>query len=318
MIPLLGFVALAVDSGLIYSARAALQTAADAASLAGVRPLAACNSGAAERAAALAAAQGSVTANPVVGRALTVAGGDVTVGKATGAARTFTATNANPDSVQVAVHEDAVRNGPLALSAGVVLGRPTAALDAWSVATRDRHLTGFKVPAGGKGRIIPVAASAARFGAAGTNVVLAESQSGNGNWGLIDLTATGFTTSFHSNTPTLIDQIDNGFHGTLTFDPGAGTPDSGKTGNLGNGLDTAFSTRIGDIVLVATYTAQPTGSGTNQTYRINGFAALKITSVQGGHGGGVFGTVATLTDDTIVTDPAAAENCFISKVQLTR
>lgn len=319
LISLIGLTALGVDAGLIYAARGGLQTASDAAALAGVRALPSCNASAVDRSGAVAAAQLAVSANPVLGRALVADASDVTLGRAVGASRTFTAGNNDPDSVKVVVHEDSVRNGPLPLTIGAVLGRGSAQLDAAGIATRDRHVVGFAEPAGHKSKVLPFAAAASAFGAVGTAAQLFDGSTGPGNFGLLSLGAGGFILGQVSD-PTIVAQITDGYAGTLQLDPSGGTRAGGRTGSLGGSIATALQSRVGDVVIVAVYQSPPTGNGANLVYTVTGFASLRIDSVQvtGKQSArGIFGTVVAVTDDAAITDANAPENCLISKIQLT-
>lgn len=320
MVVLLGFVALAVDTGYMYTVRSQAQTAADAASLAAVRALQNCNSGSQDRAAAIAAAQNVTAFNKVDGASIVLDAADITFGRyypyGSGAEKNFVVTNVNPNSVKVAVHKDATRNGPIKTTFGTILGVNTVNIGAGAIASRDRRVVGFNIPAADRGRVIPVGGLVTSIPPVGGQVSFLAGQTGSGNWGFLSMTPTGFTTTQNSSDSTLVDQIQNGFAGNISIDPTIGALDTGKPGILSGEFTDAFQGRIGQTVLIATYDTA-IGVGSNITYHIIGFTAVRIDSVVttgAAANRGIFGTVVSAPNQDVITDPQAQENCAISKI----
>ncbi len=320
LVVLLGFVALAVDTGYMYTVRGQAQTAADAAALAAVRALQNCNAGSQDRAAAVTAAQNVTVLNKVDGASLALDAADITFGRyypyGTGAEKNFVVTNVNPNSVKVIVHKDATRNGPIKTTFGAILGVSTVNIGAGAIASRDRRVVGFNIPAADRGRVIPVGGLVTSMPPVGGQVALLDAQSGSGNWGFLSMTPTGFTTTQNSSESTLIDQIKNGFAGNVLVDPTLGALTTGKPGILSGAFSNVFQTRIGQTVLIATYDTA-IGVGSNITYHIIGFTAVRIESVVTtgpAASRGIFGTVVSAPNRDLVTDPRAQENCVISKI----
>lgn len=327
IIALLGMFAIGLEAGWIYSTRAQAQNAADAAAHAAVLELQECDADAAARADAIAAAREAMTANLVAGRALELGDDDIVFGRyypySDGSEKNFVVTNDNPNSVQVAVHMDGVRNGPLDLTIGKLLGRATANVAAGAIATRDRRVIGFDTD-GGAGRLIPFGAHADSIGPIGSEVFFFEGsqQTGSGNWGLIDLhpDGTGFTTDVNNGADTIADQIANGYQGEVVLDPALGTVTGGRTGQASGPIAQGFEGRIGEVVVIAVYDGTPAASGTNLIYHVVDFVTVRIDDVitTGAISDrGIRATVVNAVDATAKTDPDAEENCLISKVQIT-
>lgn len=320
LVVLLGFVAIAVDTGYMYTVRSQAQTAADAASLAAVRALENCNSGSQDRAAAVTAAQNVTVSNKVDGASLALDAADITFGRyypfGSGAEKNFVVTNVNPNSVKVVVHKDATRNGPMKTTFGAILGVKTVDIAAGAIASRDRRVVGFNIPAADRGRVIPVGGLVTAIPPVGGQVSFLATQSGSGNWGFLSMTPTGFTTTQNSSDAKLVDQIQNGFAGNVSVDATIGALDTGKPGILSGSFTNAFQGRIGQTVLIATYDTA-IGVGSNITYHVIGFTAVRIDSVVttgAAANRGIFGTVVTAPYQDVITDPKAQENCVISKI----
>lgn len=323
----LGMLALGLEAGVMYTARGQAQNAADAAAHSAVRQLQSCDSGQVERTAAGNAAIASMAANPVMGRGLALdTGADVQFGRwypySTGPEKSFKVTNANPNSVRVTVHMDQTRNGALKLGLGSLFGRDSVNVSAVATATRDRRIVGWSTPGTSRSKVIPFAGAAQSVGAVGSTVdfFLGSTQTGPGNWGLIDLGPNGFTTTQNNGGSVIADQIANGFDGELTL-PAGGANTGGRTGQMAGPVQTAMETNIGEIVIIMLYTGTPTLSGTNLIYRITGFAPVRIDQVVTTGAldkRGIRGTVMPVVDSTATTSPDAIENCLISRLTITQ
>lgn len=327
LVLLLGFAAIAIETGYLYTVRAQVQGLADAASLAAVRALQSCNADGSDRNAAVAAAQASAEVNKVDGIALEIAEDDITFGRyypyGDGDEIEFVETNTNPNSVMVNVHRDSVRNGPVELVLARLIGIDTVDVSASAIASRDRRVVGFD-SGDDEGKLIPFAGRRTSIGGIGSSVRFfsGASASAPGNWGLIDIDTdgSGFGTGLNNSEPEIEEQIQDGYEGTATIDPDGGTNTGGRPGQLAGSIKTALQGRIGDVVNIAVYDTV-TGSGTNTVYHLTGFVAVRIDSVvtTGAISGrGVWATVVEATDAQAVTDPDADENCTISKMVIAK
>lgn len=327
LVLLLGFAALAIETGYLYTVRAQAQGLADAASLAAVRALQKCDADGADREAAVLAAQQSAAVNQVDGVALEIAEDDITFGRyypyGTGEEAEFVPTNSNPNSVQVDVHRDSTRNGPVELVLARLIGVNTVDVSASAIASRDRRVVGFDAD-GGSGKLIPFTGSRGSIGGVGSPVLFfsGASPSAPGNWGLIDINpdGTGFGTGLNNSQPEIEDQIENGYDGEAIIDLDGGTDTSGRPGTLGGSLTEALESRIGETVLITVYDSV-SGTGTNTVYHLVGFVPVRIDAIvtTGALSNrGIFATVVEATDATAVTDPDADEDCLISKIVLAR
>lgn len=326
LVILLGFAALAIESGYLYTVRVQAQSAADAAALSAVRALQSCDADGADRNAAIDAARSSTAANKVDGIALELADEDVTFGRyypyGGGQEQQFVETNSNPNSVRVVVHRDSVRNGPVQLVLARLIGVDEVGVAAGAIASRDRRVVGFDPPEGSAGNLIPFAGRASSIGPVGSTVLFfsGASQSAPGNWGLMDLDTdgTGFQVGISNGQNVINEQIGEGYTGEATIDPDSGTNGSGRPGTLGGSIGDALESRIGDTVMIAVYDSV-SGSGTNSVYHLVGFVPVRIDLVVSTGPlslRGITATVVEAADSTSVTDPQAEENCLISKVVL--
>jgi Flp pilus assembly protein TadG len=125
---LIGATGFAVDGGLMYIAQSRLQTAADAAALAGAKELEDNAGGAATRAIALA------TSNSPANAGNTLVAQDIVTGTWDPASRTFTPGGANPDAIQVTTRHAAANGNPHNLIFGGFLGLNSMDLSATAVA----------------------------------------------------------------------------------------------------------------------------------------------------------------------------------------
>jgi Flp pilus assembly protein TadG len=161
-VALLGFVALAVDVGMLYNVRAELQRTADAAALAAAwelldedalsgTPEMSLEEQAARQAAATYAALNSVhNANPAVDlNAENTIEGDIVLGylsNPNNLSQPLCMTAPNQiNSVRVLVRRDSVRNGPISLFFANVLGISTCELSASATATIKDGVVGYRV-----------------------------------------------------------------------------------------------------------------------------------------------------------------------------
>lgn len=134
LVMLLSFASMAVDIGYAMAAKAALQTVAKAAALAGARELGRIYEGQtfaqqssyqltnADRSAVVAAVRDIALKNPVLGQSIEVADGDIQIGKWDSQARSFTSTNDRPNAVRIMARKDSTSNGPLTLFLAQVMG----------------------------------------------------------------------------------------------------------------------------------------------------------------------------------------------------
>jgi Flp pilus assembly protein TadG len=147
LVALLGFAALAVDIGYLYSTRNELQNAADAAALAAARQLgriyaeSALTSrdfGSTENASHLSLIYSTATTvagkNIAAGSSVNVSMGDITIGQWNPDARTLSATLVEPDAVRVTARRDAASGQAVALFFARVLGIQTADVSAIATA----------------------------------------------------------------------------------------------------------------------------------------------------------------------------------------
>jgi len=151
LLALMGFAALAVDLGAVYSAKTELQIAADAAAMAAVQEL---DSGESFAAAAQYAALNRVLDDPI-----TLAQGDVVTGYVDFATGQFTEDGTPANAVRVAARrtQDSP-DGPLDLFFARALGLTSASVSAESIAAIDGRVSGVSPPGGpGEYPLLPFA-----------------------------------------------------------------------------------------------------------------------------------------------------------------
>jgi Flp pilus assembly protein TadG len=147
LVALLGFAALAVDIGYLYSARNELQNAADAAALAATRQLGRIYAessltsrdfSSAANASHLSSIYSTATTvagkNIVAGSSVSISAGDIAIGQWNPETRTLSATLVEPDAVQVTARRDAASGQAVALFFARVLGIQTADVSAIATA----------------------------------------------------------------------------------------------------------------------------------------------------------------------------------------
>lgn len=157
---LIGFVALAVDVGMLYNVRTELQRTADAGALGGAIELATDARIKAEQGSTSAWTEAMATARTkasayasknIVHREAPVvdASGDVQVGRLVNPDNlseqlSFPTPNTSYNTVHVTVHRDGTRNGPIGLLFGRVFGLESTNMNARAAATLDDRVVGFK------------------------------------------------------------------------------------------------------------------------------------------------------------------------------
>jgi hypothetical protein len=131
---LMSFASMAIDIGYAMAAKAAMQTVAKAAALAGARELGRIYEGqpfmqqaayqltASDRALVVAAVRDIALKNSVMGQALEVADGDIQVGRWDAQGRSFANTTDRPNAVSVTARKDSTSNGPVTLFLSRVMG----------------------------------------------------------------------------------------------------------------------------------------------------------------------------------------------------
>lgn len=131
---LMSFASMAIDIGYAMAAKAAMQTVAKAAALAGARELGRIYEGrtaaqqstyqltASDRLLVAGAVRDIALKNPVMGQALEVADGDIQVGRWDAQARSFASTTDRPNAVSVTARKDGTSNGPVTLFLSQVMG----------------------------------------------------------------------------------------------------------------------------------------------------------------------------------------------------
>lgn len=175
---LVGFMALAVDVGLLYNARAEMQRGADAAALAGVAKLASDSriNGGSEWSSTLYSARTMSSTlgyeNPIQKSKPTidlntnnVQSGDVLLGQFVNPDNltdplTFPADTTRYNTVLVRVRRNDVRNGPVPLFFAHIFGIESTNMEAMAAATLDERIVGFKIKQGcGNPKLLPFALS---------------------------------------------------------------------------------------------------------------------------------------------------------------
>jgi len=249
MVPLLGFVAITIDAGALYSEKAQLQNGADAAALAVAQ--------------SCAAAAGCTTAS-----ATAIARSLANANAADGTA--FVATPAFPTTRSVRIttsaRDGATTAGSLALTFAPAIGIDTAAVTATATA-------GWGSPASGPA-VLPLAFAPCvfdRFGTSGTIQVIQTHGSNDG------------TVSCSSRSPS--GQLLPGGFGWLADPTGQCRTDVGAamsapirsdTGNsVPSGCDAVLTARKNTTVVLPVY-SDVTGSGSGGRYTIKGWAAFEL------------------------------------------
>jgi Flp pilus assembly protein TadG len=325
---LLGMVAFTVDMGYIVLVRQELQNAADSAALAGVAKLLdpSLLQGAPNPSQAMANARaealrfarqntGGGVALDLVPNPSNDPNGDIVCGylangQSRGSAIDFTRF---PNSVQVTVRRDAVKNGSLSLFFARALGQSTINLEATATATAQGNITGFRFqsPASTECKLLPFALDINAwyqvvFGlgpdqftrdpvtgavAAGSDGIhectLYPQSNGNvgglpaGNFGTLVLGASDRTTDDLARQVLYGPSADDLAYfpnSTIQLDPNTGTLTlPGDTG-VSVGLKDQLTSIIGQSRIIALYSSV-SGNGTNANYTVVGFAGVTVTEV---------------------------------------
>jgi Flp pilus assembly protein TadG len=337
MVVLLGFVALAVDIGVLAGARAQLKTVADSAALAGVRELADDSRLGSTLSKVATLAQAASTraiafgqANSVLNQSAVVLTGDVKVGVKTLPNPTDSifavSTGLNTNSVQVTATRDGSHAGIVPAFFGRIFNAQGWSPSVVSTATVEIfQIKGFNTTSNQNAGIMPFALDKTVWDQ--LNIQKADSYSyspsngtvsngpdgvyevnmyplgsGPGNFGTIDIG------SNNNGTSTVGDQISSGVTSAqMQAEFGGSTATlphwfGGNTGVSG-GLKDNLNGIIGQPRAVLLYTATNGGSGNNLQYQATSWAAVLIVNVDmTGNPKTVTIQPAFLTDPTVIPD----------------
>jgi hypothetical protein len=218
-----------------------------------------------------------------------------------------------PNSLQVRVHRDSTRNGPLSLFFGRALGLKSLDLQATATATYQGGIQGFKIQvANTTSKLLPFALDVntwnnvvagsgpdnfSRNAATGTVTAGSDgvhecklypltngagnSQLPPGNFGTVDIGAP------NNSTADLVRQIQYGPNATdLSYFPNSTVQVNPATGTLilqgdtgiSAGITSALTSIIGQPRIIPLYSSA-SGNGNNCNYTIVGFAGIAITEV---------------------------------------
>jgi hypothetical protein len=168
----MGMMAFAVDLGYLVMVQSDLQSAADAAALAGSQPLmdsyvqySQASQSAAQKAIILtqaksnaaSAAKQYANANSAGVASLALLDGDIEIGFTDGSGNFSTTSSNFPNTVRVTLRRDATANGSVGLFFGPVVGKPTSDLKAVAAATiYEANVSGFQNVANFKLSVLPM------------------------------------------------------------------------------------------------------------------------------------------------------------------
>ncbi len=287
LIPIMGFLALAVDYGYLLKVRTDLQTAADAAALAAVRELIPANHGAQNVAQARSMARSFVEAN--MGGSFQVRDSDIQIGRydpTTIYSNVQLLNNGTLDTVRITIRRDQNSNSPVGLFFARAIGIPNCNVAATATAVLQRS-SSLKV--GGRALAFAVSKSVwdahrvgDQFQTYNGRVVDSSGQSISGNWGTVNLGAQNNSTS------DLSAQIQNGLrqkdlnalkaNGRIgdstqidTTQPMSVQGDPG----LSSGMKSAVAAIHGQTRYIPIFDTV-SGSGNNTNYRIIGWGAVRV------------------------------------------
>ena len=258
--------ALAVDVGYLYCARARLQNAADAATLAAAEKLVEeRNAGAAESAARSAAA---TEAQAIVAANWAQAGWQVAFGTFEGGTFVQQGEGTAATAVRVVAHRKSdAPGGALSLFFAPLAGIQTVEVSAPAVSRFSTDVGTIR----NSMDLVPFAVYKDDVVAPGqVMTVYDHGQVAPGNFGLLNFDGGSL------GTPELWDWILNGYRGEVTIDPATGC--TWFTGECGfrAAIKSAVQERMGDLVIVCVYD-QVTGQGSNANFRIIRFLAVTLT-----------------------------------------
>jgi hypothetical protein len=256
--------ALAIDGGYIMCTRARLQNAADAGSVAGALELVARLNGGVSEADARTAAE--LEAQSIAAANWGAARSEVLFGTYEGRQFVEQGVGTPATAVKVTMYRDeAASGGPLALFFAPIMGLNAVDVDAHAVS---QTAPGIRVIRSGLGPF-----------AVDKNVVVPPGQTMKIYWkdsimpgcfGLLNLNVGSLDTG------ELKEWILNGYDGEVALGPDGYLYVTGTTGWRAT-LKSAVEQRIGDTMFICIYD-QVTGTGSNGTFRIIGFAAVKLTN----------------------------------------
>jgi Flp pilus assembly protein TadG len=273
LLVLCGMAAMAIDVGYIFCTQARLQNAADAAALAATQKLVEQrNNKATEQAARTAAV---VEAAAIVNANWNAAGWTVVFGTYQNKQFAARGPEVAATAVQaVASRDSAAPGGRLAL-----FFAPVAKITQVDVSAKATCVIfgGIRTI---RGNLVPFAVYEPDIVPAGQTMDLyASDKAAPGNFGLLNFNGGSL------GTPELQDWIRYGYDGEITIDPELNyTLITGDTG-WRSAITPACQSRLGDILIVCVYD-QVTAQGSNATFRIPKFLAVKLTAVnvRGGSG----------------------------------
>jgi Flp pilus assembly protein TadG len=244
MVALLGFAALAIDTGALYAERAQLQNGADAAALAVAQDCAA-------------GACGDLQATAQV-----FANANANDGAATVAVTAPSATAPNTVTVQASTRDGATGAGTLALSFAPILGIDSQAVAATATAS-------WGSPASGPA-VLPLAFAECAFARAGVQVITTGGTSGSSaSCPLVNGSGNPLPGGFgwlDDPSGTCRANVDIATNAPMSSDTGASLPSS---------CEAVLTAALGDTVLLPVFSAA-TGTGSGGSYTIRGWAAFKL------------------------------------------
>ena len=316
MVVVLGFAALAVDLGMVVTAEAQLQNAADAAAFAGASQLAG-----EDYDGSLLEAFRFAALNTCMGRSVAVSAADAQLGTYDFDQSRFVSAPLGDPSGSNAIRVTARRGqfslaGPLNLFFAGVFGRASAEAAATAIAAADNRLTGFD---GAVHRVLMPFTIHPR--------VIAQAQDGvfnlypnrpgepdepiPGNFGALDLD------NSNPGTSVLSAWIEEGFPGVVEIPPSGHLLMGGAPG-LRAPLASSVELRIGDVVLVLIHESVTDG-GANAVYDIVSMLPVQILGVSGnGENLRIDAQLATLSSSGFLTGPTGAPCPSISKTVLVQ
>jgi len=331
IVVVMGFAALAIDIGMITTARAELQNVADAGAYAGVSQLLEEDySGAVQQATAFA------SQNRCMGQLMALDSGDVELGDYDLDSGAFTPDPSGGNAIRVtARRSQGSAQGPLALSFMGVLGPSAVDIEATAIAAVDNRVTGFNGAV--VGIMMPFTVNESVVGnpptvgltfslypnqtSSSTEASGSEQGNGNGgggmggsqeapgNFGLIDLNDS------NPSTNVLRTWIEDGYRGQIEI-PESGAWEIGGVPGLRNTLRSSVEQRIGEPVVVLVHNAVA-GQGSNAVYTIVSLLAIEIQSVEGnGSNLCINATVTQVGSSGFITRSYGAPNVSVGKLTM--
>ena len=331
IIVVMGFAALAIDVGMITTARAELQNVADAGALAGVSQLLEADY---DGAVAQASAFGSQ--NTCVGQPVALGTGDIELGNYDLDSGTFTTVpGGGGNAIRVtARRSQGSPQGPLPLFFMGLLGPSVADVEASAIAAVDNRVTGFdgsvvgilmpftvhqdvvgvSPTVGFTFNLYPNQTTTSGGSSGGSKGKgqdgsggLGASQQVPGNFGLLDLD------SSNPGTNVLRGWIEEGYPGEIEIPASGVCLVDGEPG-FRNTLRSSVEQRIGDPVVVLVHSTV-SGQGSNAVYTIVSLLAIEILSVDGnGINLRIDASVAQAGSSGVITRSYGAPNVSVGKL----